>query len=278
MDRATDRPGAPQTTPPPAPLTAPPLASTPSPAPSLADSIAATLDWWREAGVDCAFTDAPQRWLAAPGVVPGAPARAALAPPKAPAPTVPERPRIGGEPGAWPRDLAAFRRWWCEEPGLAPAGAVRVPPRGEAGAALLVLVAMPDAEDGAALLSGPAGGLIAGMARAMALPEERLYLASALPRHLPLPDWDALARDGLGAVLRHHLALAMPERVLVLGTDILPLLGHDPAQASPGAAQIAVEERQVPMLASFAPAHLIGHARLRARLWRQWLDWTDEER
>jgi hypothetical protein len=30
-------------------------------------------------------------------------------------------------------------------------------------------------------------------------------------------------------------------------------------------------------LAGYAPAHLLEHARLRARLWRQWLDWTDDE-
>jgi hypothetical protein len=30
------------------------------------------------------------------------------------------------------------------------------------------------------------------------------------------------------------------------------------------------------MLTSYAPERLLEHARLRAGLWRAWLDWTDE--
>jgi len=248
-------------------------ADAPAPRPALGDSIAATIDWWREAGVDCAFLDQPQRWLAEPEKKAKAPSPAAK---KAPPPK-PERPRIGGDAANWPQDLAAFRRWWLEEPSLDPGGGRRVPPRGEAGATLMVLVPMPEEEDADTLLSGRQGQLIAAMAQAMGLAADQLALASALPRHMALPDWQSLARDGLGEVLRHHLALAAPERLLVLGTDILPLLGHDPAQASPGIEEISVGTRALPLLAGYAPGHLLEHARLRARLWQQWLDWTDDE-
>ena len=44
-------------------------------------------------------------------------------------------------------------------------------------------------------------------------------VASALPRHAPHPDWAALARDGLGDVLAHHVTLAAPQRLLVLGAE-----------------------------------------------------------
>lgn len=261
-----------------------------APAPALeqgplsAPAIAAVLDWWREAGVDCAFLDTPQRWLqASAAATQAAPGPAATAPPgprpRTPAPA-PERPRIGGDPAGWPQNLDAFRRWWVEDPALDPAAghgpAPRVPPRGEAGAALMVLVPMPEEQDADTLLSGPQGRLIAAMARAMGLAPAALYLASALPRPVTLPDWHALAEDGLGTVLRHHLALAAPQRILVLGRDILPLIGHDPAQAPPAVHQLDVGGRQVPVLASYAPGHLIDHARLRAGLWRQWLDFTDD--
>ncbi len=254
-----------------------------SPDMGLDRSIAAVLDWWREAGVDCAYSDAPQRWLAEPGEPPAvaSPATGGAAPDRAAypgKPAVPQSARIGGEPVGWPGDLPAFRRWWCEEPGLAPAGALRVPPRGEPGAALLVLVAMPEAEDRDALLCGPEGRFVSGMARAMGVPAERLYLASALPAHIALPDWPALARDGLGEVLLHQIALAAPERVLAMGNDILPLLGHDPAHGAPAVNRIAIQGRPVPLLGSISPRHLLGSSRLRAKLWRQWLDWTHEGR
>ena len=259
-----------------------------APAPTLEQAplpmgdLAAVLDWWRGAGVDCAFVDTPRRWLQEPAA-PAAPAAAAAASPRQipPAPAAaPERPRIGGDPAAWPQDLEAFRRWWVEDPALDPAAghgpAPRVPPRGQAGAALMVLVPMPEEQDTATLLSGPQGRLVAAMARAMGLAPAALYLASALPRPVTLPDWRALAVDGLGAVLRHHLALAAPQRILVLGRDILPLIEHDPAQAPPAIHHLEVGGRQVPVLASYAPGHLIDHARLRAGLWRQWLDFTDD--
>jgi DNA polymerase len=247
----------------------------PAPSPVSGDSIAAALDWWREAGVDCAFLDEPQRWLAEPESKAPAPARVAAK--KAPPPE-PERPRIGGDPASWPQDLAAFRQWWLGEPSLDHTGGRRVPSRGEAGAKLLVLVPMPEEEDAETLLSGRQGRLIAAMGQAMGLAPDQLALASVLPRHTTLPDWKALARDGLGEVLRHHLALAAPERLLVLGTDILPLLGHDLAQAAPGTGEIPVASRALPLLVGYAPGHLLDHARLRARLWQQWLDWTDHEK
>jgi uracil-DNA glycosylase len=75
-------------------------------------------------------------------------------------------------------------------------------------------------------------------------------------------------------VLLHHLALAAPERLIVLGRDVLPLLGHDPAQAAPSVRELTIQSRKLPLLGSYAPGRLLDHPRLRTELWRQWLDWT----
>jgi DNA polymerase len=240
-----------------------------APSPTLAESIAAAQAWWREAGVDLAFHDEPQGWLAE-----DAPVEAAVAVPEKPAP--PPKLRIGGDPAAWPQDLPAFRQWWLEEPSLDAGGLnPRIAPRGGAGAALMLLVPMPEAEDLDTLLSGRDGRLLASLATAMGLAGEQVYLAAALPRHTPVPDWERLAAEGLGQVLLHHIRLAAPKRLMVLGTRILPLLGHDPAQAAPAVSELAIHGAPVPMLTSYAPERLLGHARLRAGLWRAWLDWTD---
>jgi DNA polymerase len=243
-----------------------------APPPTLAESIAAAQAWWREAGVEHVYHDEPQGWLAdetPPEAVPTGRVAEKAAPPS--------RPRIGGDPSGWPQDLPAFHRWWRDEPSLDPGGAnPRIAPRGEAGAAVMLLVPMPEAEDRDSLLSGPEGRLLASLAMAMGLASEAIYLAAALPRHTALPDWEQLRAEGLGEVLLHHIRLAEPKRLIVLGTRILPLLGHDPAQAAPGVSELAIQAREVPLLATYAPERLLGNAKQRAALWQRWLDWTDE--
>jgi hypothetical protein len=241
---------------------------------TLTESIAAAQAWWREAGVDLDFHDEPQGWLAEEAPTEPTEAPAAKAATK---PAPPPKPKLGGDPSAWPQDIAAFRRWWLGEPSL-DAGGInsRVAPRGEPGAALMLLVPMPEQEDGETLLSGPEGRLLASLATAMGLAPEAVYLAAALPRHTALPDWQQLHADGLGEILLHHIHLARPERLMVLGTRVLPLLGHDPAQAAPSISELSIQGRSVPMLTSYAPERLLGNARQRGGLWQRWLAWTDE--
>jgi uracil-DNA glycosylase family 4 len=246
------------------------------PPPSLAESIAAAQTWWRDAGVDLAFADDPQAMLAereeTGTAAPEGPATVPRAPPAAPPPLV----AIGGDRNTWPRDLGAFAQWWLTEPSLETGGMhPRVPPRGQAGAKLMMLAPMPEEADGNTLLSGSHGKLLASFAQAAGFAAEDLYLAAALPRHNAMPDWADLAARDYGAVLRHHIALAAPERLIVFGRSILPLLGHDPAQATPAVYEMTIQDRHLPMLASYAPERLLGTPRLRTGLWRQWLDWTN---
>ncbi len=225
---------------------------------NLADTIAAAQDWWREAGVDQHFLDDPQCLLAEPEAEAKAVPAAATQPP-APQPATPKLPKIGGPREDWPGDLGAFRQWWLEEPSLDEGGSFpRIAPTGEAGAKLLVLVPMPEAEDREVLLTATQGRLIANMARAMGFSPQDLYLASALPRHMPMPDWQALGQSGLGALIGHHIALAEPQRCIVMGRDLHALLS---------------ENGPAPILPTYSPASLLANARLRADLWRRWLDW-----
>jgi len=239
----------------------------------LAEQIAAAHGWWREAGVDLAFGDEPHGWLAEPAE--DAPSTVA-APAKAAEPAA-ERPRIGGDRAAWPQDLAAFQRWWLEEPSLDAGGAhPRLAARGPHAAPLAIVVPMPEAADSDSLLAGPHGRLLAAMARAMGFEPGAVYVAAALPRHMAVPDWTGMTAGGLGEVLLHHLLLAAPKRLIVLGRDVLPLLGHDPAQLAPAVSEIAIQGRMLPLLASYSPERLLENARLRAALWQRWLDWTGD--
>ena len=71
-----------------------------------------------------------------------------------------------------------------------------------------------------------------------------------------------------------NLAAALaraPQRVLLLGQNLPPLLG---LAKRPGAAMLEVGPATIPCFASFAPDVLLAHASRRADLWRGWLEWT----
>jgi|SRR5579871_3182077 len=247
----------------------------------LAEQIAGALDWWRDAGVDSTFDDEPRRWLSAD---PPAPARTKPgidAPAGSPAPAR-ERNRAP-EPAAppqidatdWPTDLAAFTDWWMHEPWL-DAGRTqgRVPPRGVAGARLMLLVPQPEAEDRETLLSGPQGRLATAMLSAMGIAPAEAYVASALPRHTPAVDWAEIGMRGLGAVLRHHIRLAAPQRVIALGDTVLPLLGNDPPNITAVETHIAVGQAAIPLLVLRSLEGLLARPAWKADAWRKWLAWT----
>lgn len=244
------------------------------------DSVNAALDWWRDAGVDHAFIDDPQNWLAEaqqPGLapLPVAPLTARAAP--AESRDSPALPRVGDRAG-WPQTLAEFAPWWMSEPALAPAGLNRLAPLGEAQADLLVLVPMPSADDATQLLDGRAGKLLDAMLAAFALDRSRVYIASALPAHLPMPDWQACKAAGLGEVLLHHLALAAPKRVLILGTSgISTLLGHDPPNLAHSLRAINQEGPPTPVLPAWDLEAMLQRPALKAGLWSRWLEWTGIE-
>lgn len=238
---------------------------------SLADQFAAACDWWREAGVDQDFLDEPEKLLKAPEVQ-SRQARAAAEKVKAALEAEAQKPMIGGEKSAWPTSLEDFQQWWMTEPSLDEAGTQgRVAPRGPKGADLMVIVPMPEADDRDRLLSAGHGKLISNMLRAMEVNADKAYLASALPRHMPLADWAGPHAAGLGEIMLRHMELAAPKRVLVLGRDLMPLLGQEKRQ---GVCDLALAEGSIQLLASFAPENLVATARLRADLWRRWLDWT----
>jgi DNA polymerase len=238
---------------------------------TLAEQLAAAQDWWREAGVDSDFADEPRNWLEKPAE----PARE-VQPTAAPvAPEQPQIPPLGGPASSWPQTLADFAPWWLGSDQLETGGtAPRVAQRGAGDAELMVLVPMPEEADSERLLSGPQGALIGNMLKAMGIAEEAVYLAAALPRHARHPDWDALAARELGKVLIHHVNLAKPRRLLILGRAMLPLFGHDPAQAGAKPRRIALEGSGVPALVSYGPDTLIETPRFRKSLWQGWLEWT----
>lgn len=245
------------------------------------EGLEGALEWWREAGVEHDFAEAPANWLAQPEPVEAVTAPPPPAPGLPPAQTPHQRALvreglapIGGDQQGWPGTLEKFHAWWMTEPSLAP-GALnrRLPPRGTAGARLMVLVGQPEADDTQELLSGGAGKLLAAMLRAMGIAPHEAYLASALPAPLALPEWPELAARGLGAVTCHHIALAAPQRVLAIGRAQLALFAVPP-EAAHDPLTVECGGTRVPLLAAPDFAQIARSAARRERLWHRWLEWT----
>lgn len=240
-------------------------------------AVTAALDWWRDAGVDHAFIDDPQDWLADARDVPDMPAAAPLKPLREMAAERNESPQMPkvGDRSAWPQSLDAFAPWWLTQEALSPTGLCRLPPLGPAGADLMVLVPMPAADDEEALLSGRAGRLFDAILGAIGVERSQVYAASALPAHVPMPDWQAFQAAGLGDVLLHHIALAAPKRLLILGTSsISALLGHDPPNLAQRLRAINQDSSPIAAMPAWDLEAMLARPALKAALWSRWLEWT----
>jgi len=237
------------------------------------DDITAALDWWRDAGVDCDFLDEPREWIVPEDEQDENGER--LPPRRVPvvveAPVVPTR----IDPGLLPADLETFHAWWMTETLLCDGGPNgRLSPEGKAGAKLMVVVETPEAGDRERLLSGPQGKLLDAMLKAFGTTRADIYLASALPRPDPVPDWRSAATRGVGDALARHVKLVAPERLIVLGGNVLPLIGHESPQRTAVLRQFDHEGVRIPLLAGWGLAALLQNPRAKAGIWRAWLDWT----
>ena len=138
----------------------------------------------------------------------------------------------------------------------------------------MVIVPEPEPGDSQRLLTGPHGNLLDALLAAMGIAPDTAYVASALPRHTPAADWPALDAAGFGTVLRHHVRLAAPQRIMVFGGSILPLLGHDPTLSAETSPIFNHEGFSAALLPAPDLASLLARPRAKAGLWQRWLDWT----
>ncbi len=214
----------------------------------MVDGVAlSALDWWAEAGVDVLVDDAPRDWLApAPAIerspVPGVPASA---PTPLPTPAT-----------ALPADLAAFRAWLLIDAAVPGPVAARLDAIGDPAQGDVVVVDMPEAEDRAAgaLLSGEVGTLFDRMLGAIGLARASVYLLPLSPARPSIGRLREADLTALTPLLHHHLGLAAPRRLLLLGdAPAQALLRAPAARARDAVHQVEIGGRQVATVASFAP-------------------------
>lgn len=256
------------------------------------------LDWWAEAGVDIIVDDLPHDWLGA----------AALAMPEIDRTIPPDRAqpdlgnaqddrqgRIGADragadgdsadrspparrigaasaatPVAFPATLADFRAWLLADQAVPGPAAARLDAGGDPASGAMVVLDMPEAGDRAAgrLLSGEAGALFDRMLTAMKLDRDAIYLAPfspARPASGRLNPSDAAA---LGHLMRHHITLVAPKRVLLMGdTASRLLLGQPLPQARGDRRMLDISGMSFPAIASFTPRFVLERPDYRKAAW-----------
>jgi DNA polymerase len=223
-------------------------------------SIASALEWWRDAGVDCEIDDLPRDWLARVAAAPVAERLPAQVGETVIAP--PTLPTTLDEFVAWRLGSAAPEAGW---PGKA------LGTQGDVASGLMIVVDMPDREDDAAglLLSGAAGTLFDRMLAAIGRDRQSIHLAALAVKRPPAGRVTEETGHKLEALIRHHLSLARPKRVLVLGNAASrAITGLDVTNARASLRAIKHEGGTSEVVASFHPRFLLEKPAAKADAWK----------
>ena len=211
-----------------------------------ADSL---INWWMEAGVDVAVSEGPRDWLR----------RGQAEPPGAPVANI-------SEPNA--ETLAELREWLASsvQLPLASATARRILPHGPGDAAIMLLSDSPALED---LASGqPIGGeawqLGLKMLAAIGIAADQAYSASLSCIHSPGARMSDKDRAECADIARRHIALAKPERLILLGDGPCKALLGEPLARARGRVHRIEGVRTV---ATFHPRWLLQRPSDKALAW-----------
>lgn len=189
-------------------------------------------DWWSLAGVDALVGEQPAGWLAVPAANDAAapPMRAARVEPEAtPLPVALQRPetevaREPAGPAKLPEGWDEFQTWLATSTDVPGSqwDARRILPVGAAAAPLMLLTAWPEIDDqrDGVLFTGPAGQLLDAMLRAIGTTRDACYVASLAVTRPAGGRCDGAEAAELDRLLWHHLRLAKPGRLLLVGGDI----------------------------------------------------------
>ncbi len=222
------------------------------------EAAASALTWWQDAGVDMVVDELPRDWTVRESATPtqAAVPQAAIVEADVPLPAT----------------LAAYLDWRFG--GDAPESAWGEPivhAAGDPASPLMVVTDMPEAGDcdAGALLSGDAGRLFDRMLAAIGHDRGSVYLVSLC---IARPVTGLVPReieDRLAELARHHVALAAPNRLLLLGQTVSrAILGAD-AGAGRGRLQpVNYQDGQSEAVATFHPRFLLTKPAAKADAWK----------
>jgi len=218
---------------------------------------ASTLAWWLEMGVDVAVQDEPRDWLKPPS-------------PKLPATAAPPAEANIAPPSH--QTLAELQDWLASSTQLplSSATARRILPQGPENAPVMLLSDAPTLEDLAAgqPIGGEAWALTQRMLAAIGIRADEAYIAPLSCFHSPGQRLKDAELAECAEVARRHIALARPQRLLLLGdAPTRALLGKPLATARGHLHKV----EGVPTVVTFHPRHLLKRTSDKALAWRDLL-------
>lgn len=222
--------------------------------------IASLMGWWRDAGLDIIAQDDPRDWLAAAEL----PALAPIVP--NPAPSLPVTALLADMPD----NLPAFLDFLATDKSIPLPIDSRLAPLGAAASGVMVLTDLPDEDDltTGRILSGPPGRLFDKMMAAIGRDQSAIYLAAMAPGRPAGGYVDASSAALFGRFARHHVRLAQPRLLLLMGeAPTRALLGMGFVEARGQIHDVIINGRSVRALATFHPRILIQHPAQKARAW-----------
>lgn len=240
-----------------------------------------TCDWWSLAGVDALVGEQPAGWLVLPPANDAAaakPKQAAIAEPEQPplpaalqrqeAPKAPE-PKA---PAVFPDDWNDFQHWLATSDDVPGSqwDARRVLPTGQTEAPLMLLTAWPEIDDqrDGSLFSGSAGQLLDAMLQAIGLARGDCYVASLAVTRPAGGRCDGEEAAELERLLWHHLRLAKPGRLLLIGGDIVRMAAQTTLPDARGKLlNINQDGGKVEAVAVAHPAMLLARPAQKAAAW-----------
>lgn len=223
---------------------------------------ASVLEWWQDAGVDVLVGDDPFDWLGGEEPV----ALASPAPPRAAA-----RPMETNVAAVLPATLEELLAWRIGT--AAPEAGWGVPlvtASGPSDANLMILIDCPERDATDSLLGGMAGRLFDRMLAAIGRSRDDVHLASVCAAR---PAAGRMPRDleqRLAEIARHHLSLAAPKRLLVMGDAASRAILSANVMEARGRLH-ALNHRvaqTTEVVASFHPRMLLERPALKAEAWR----------
>ncbi len=220
---------------------------------------ASALNWWRDAGVDVLVEDDPRDWTARP---------ATAAQPHSPEQPAPATPAVEAP---LPATIEAFLDWrYAAGAPEASLGEPLVPAEGDPAAPLMVITDLPEPDGSVpSLLSGAAGSLFDRMLAAIGQSRDSIYL---VPLCAARPITGQVPRDleaRLGEVLRHHIALSAPKRILLLGQSASRAIPGTGTGRGPGSlTPFNHSGGQSQTVATFHPRFLLSKPAAKADAWK----------
>jgi uracil-DNA glycosylase family 4 len=227
------------------------------------EAAAELLDWWIEAGVDIAVAESPRDWLRAPEPGP------------APQPQAETGANVA-EPSH--QTLAEMRDWLASslQLPLASASARRILPHGPENAEVMLISDAPALEDLASgqPIGGDAWALAVKMLAAIGIDSDAAYSAPLTSFYSPGTRPSPADRERCAEIVRKHIALVKPRRLVLFGDTAAKALLGQPLAAARGHAH---KVEGVRTIATYHPRWLMQRPGDKALAWRDLLLLMEEE-